>query len=390
MTYRFVMLAVVLALVLAFAGGALAQDGVSEADLALYDAAFANVPTSTNFEASLTQDISVADEEITQTFAASGGYVFDTAGAAALVSSLDPTAFADPANIDTMALAETLKSAINLADAELFLSADVEGVPPMDISLWFVDGAGYVDLGPILGTPGIYGVDLNSTIDMGAGMLASMDLEALLNEAMADTGAFGDAMGPFGDFIAVFSDPTRGAALDAATTPYVSFERGADDADGNAVFATTVDVGGMLSDEVVVDLLVPYIVAQQQLTAELSGDPSLMLDEETASTAMNALGDAFAEGGLVVEQTVVIDPNVVMVVTFTQNTNMTADVDVLGQAIASFGGMDAEDVEPVGTLVLSQTLTFTRSNINAVESIAAPADATLLSGQDLMDLMMGQ
>ncbi|MEO0561337.1 MAG: hypothetical protein AAF125_04450, partial [Chloroflexota bacterium] len=116
MSLRSVTLAVILAFVLALGGGVLAQGVLSDEDQALYDAAFSNLPTSTNFEASILQDIVVDGEEISQTFTASGGYVFDSAAAAELAAGLDPAAFADPTAIDPTVIADTLKRALAVAD----------------------------------------------------------------------------------------------------------------------------------------------------------------------------------------------------------------------------------------------------------------------------------
>ncbi len=313
--------------------------GLAEADCAILTQsadAMAGVSSAT-FTLDLVMD---AGDQGNLNVSANGSFEADMAG-----MGLDATALAGLNSADPTAAMGVLKTVIQGFKGTLNLtmtgSSEV-GLPgDVNLDLVLVDGIGYMNfkkLSSLMGEQGDAmltgfgitewaGLDLVGAVDMLGGMAGEME--------MPETPEQGDT-----------------TALAEAVTKYVTISRGAD-VDGEAVFTTTVDLAGLISDPVFTDMMAAQGTEMTEANAE---EAMKMLD------------------GVVITATSNIDLE-----TFYQ-TAISFDFSISGEALAASGG------DAPSALNLSGGLTF--DNFNAAPAVVAP-EGPVATIMDLMNMFGG-
>lgn len=312
--------------------------GLSEADCAILQQsadAMAGV-TSATFTFDLNVD---AGDQGSLALAANGSFEADMAAL-----GLDATALAGLNSADPTAVFGVLKTVIQGVKATLNLTVSGTGSAalPADVNvdLILVDGIGYLNFkklavlaGPqgdqMLAGFGITewaGLDLVGAVDMMAGMGAEMG---------GATAAQPDS-----------------AAIQAVVANYVTVTRGAD-VDGEAVFTTTVDLAGFMSDPAF---------------AELMAAQGTEIGEEEAAMAMQMME------GIVITAT-----STVNLETFFQ-TSTAFEFSLSGEVLAMAGADAPSALSIVGTVNFD--------NFNAAPAITAP-EGPVATIMDLMQMAQG-
>jgi hypothetical protein len=334
----------VLALV-AFGGSAMAQDPIcgslTGADCEVLTQAAAAQAGLNSATFTFTLDIAVGEQAIPLT--GDGSFAVDPAVKAEL-EAIDPaTLSADP----TAAL-NVLGTALKGFDASLNVNA--MGMP---LELLLVDGIGYLNfesLAPMLGgaeagiPAGWAGLDLNGAVEMMGPMLQGMDMSEMQNQV----------------------DPAQQEALMAAVSQNVTVVRG-DDVDGQAVFVSTFDFGGLLQNEAFLGMVMAQAAPGQELTEEQLAQVNQML---------TAMGE-----GINISFTQNID------LTTYYTTGFTFDFDLDGATLAAAAASIGEDAGPMEDISVVFDLDF--ADFNAAPALSAPAGAQVSTIQELMGAMGG-
>jgi hypothetical protein len=334
----------VLALV-AFGGSAMAQDPVcgsltgADCDVLTQAAAAQAELSSATF--TFTLDIAVGEQAIPLT--GDGSYSFDPAVKAEL-EAIDPATL----QTDPTAALNVLGTALKGFDGSLNINA--MGLP---LELILVDGVGYLNfeaLAPMLGgaqagvPAGWAGLDLNGAVEMMAPMLQGMDMSEMQTQV----------------------DPAQQDALMAAVSNNVTVVRG-EDVDGQAVFVSTFDFGGLLQDEAFLGLVMAQAAPGQELTEEQLAQMNEML---------SAMGN-----GINISFTQTID------LTTYYTTGVSFDFDLDGATLAAAAASVGEETGPVDDISIVLDLDF--ADFNAAPALSAPAGAQVSTIQELMGAMGG-
>ncbi len=340
----FVCMLMVLALV-AFGGSAMAQDPVcgslTGADCEVLTQAAAAQAGLNSATFTFTLDIAVGEQAIPLT--GDGSFSVDPAVKAEL-AAIDPASL----SADPTAALNVLGTALKGFDASLNVNA--MGLP---LELVLVDGVGYLNfesLAPMLGgaqagvPAGWAGLDLNGAVEMMGPMLQGMDM----SEAQAQV------------------DPAQQEALMAAVSQNVTVAR-AEDVEGQAVFVSTFDFGGLLQNEAFLGLVMAQAAPGQELTEEQLAQVNQML---------TAMGE-----GVNVSFTQNID------LTTYYTTGFTFDFDLDGATLAAAAASVGEEAGSVEDISVSLKLNF--ADFNAAPALSAPAGAQVSTFQELMGAMGG-
>jgi hypothetical protein len=335
----------VLALV-AFSAPAMAQDpmcgALSAADCEVLTQAQAAQAGLTSATFDFTLDIAVGAQTVPLT--GDGSFAIDPAVMAEL-AAVDPTALSsDPTAALTLA-GNALKA------IDLTLNVNAMGIP---LNLLMVDGIGYLNfetLAPMLGGAGAgvptgwAGLDLSGAIEMMGPMLSGMDMSQLDSAQV---------------------DPAQQQALTNAVMQHVEIARSAD-VDGEAVFTSTFDFGGLLQDEAFLDTIMSQATSGQELT-----------EEQLAQ--VNSMMAAMSEGiNLSFTQTIDLTTH--------YTTGISFDFDLDGATLTAAAASMGETSAPVEDISFSLDLNL--ADFNAAPAVTAPAGAPVSTIMDLMGAMGG-
>jgi len=312
--------------------------GLAEADCAILTQsadAMASVSSAT-----FTLDLSLdAGDQGNMDVVAEGSFEADMAA-----MGLDATALAGLNASDPTAAMGVLKTLIQgfkgtmnvtlTGSSELGLPGDV------NLDLVLVDGIGYMNFKKLATLAGPQGDQMLT--GFGITEWAGLDLVGAVD-------MLGGMAGEMGDMTAEQPDT---AAVTEAVVNYISITRGAD-ADGEAVFTTTIDLAGLISDPAFAD-----IMAAQ----------GTEMTEDNAAEAMKVLE------GVVITSTSTID-----LTTFFQ-TSIAFDFAISGEALAMSGGTAPS------ALNLSGNIAF--DNFNAAPAVVAP-EGPVATIMDLMNMFGG-
>ena len=248
------------------------------------------------------------------------------------------------------------------ADLINALMMGAEGAPEipssLTLNLLLVDGVGYLNVDPLaallgedaaaMGLPaGWAGIDL-------AGAMAMSVEQALDMDALLDPDAMAELSDP--NFINQFASVTRiedGAASDGAAT---------------ARFQTTINYVDLMSSEAMQQIMIQSMQTQGQ---EMSAEEVEMI------TGM--LSGMYQGMSLVSVVSVGLNDGLLRAQEMTLNWDLSA---VMGMAGAPSDGTEV----PMLNLVIGYEL----SNFNSGITISAPADAPVVSAEELMGMGMGQ
>lgn len=351
-------------LVLCIGSVAFAQDApfcgdLSADDCTLYTTATTTSPSSASFSANL--DITVENAPDTTgpvTISLAVGGAYSGLDAAAMTGmSMDTT--------DPMAAITALPALLRSFDGELNLTlsvpAEVATGMPSEISLELslVDGIGYINfdtLAPLLGSSaggltGWGGVDLAGAVEQLGPMLAGQ----------LDPAALGATTGGL--------DPNLITNLLQAVNDndYVTLSR-IEDADGYAVFVSTVDFAALSADPAFMELITASMQSQgQQLTPE-------------QMTQMQEMMPALL-GGITFASSTVIDPatNTVVAGAF--------ELTVNGETIDAVAAQAGEPTDsPTPNISVAGVIEY--ADINTA-TVVAPEGAQVVPLDQLMGLAMG-
>lgn len=376
--------------------------GLSEEDCDLYyDLQTGSIPLSTAFD--LTMDAAVTAEDSTFDFGvqASGGYVYDLANIDAYLESLEDLSIID---ISVGTIVDFLEEGMNSFDAELFLTvnppAEAAMFLPMDtieLDLWFVDGVAYADLTPLSAMmedpslEGVYGIDAFELIRMAlteatvGDLLDAMETGGMEMDGGGDAFAQGFQQG-FQQSFTPMAEPPEGFENVVTIT---RLENETVDGVELAVFETVVNIPALFEIEEI----------QQQVMANIPAEAGI--DEEMLIGALvNGLeGSQFTtverygldDSYLYSSESVIdftIDPTAFEALDGEMEMTDEEMGDVMegvGEATEEAGEMDA----PMQPITFNMTITFERSEIDALEEIVLPEGAQVVPAETLMQLAAG-
>lgn len=345
---KFVVSVLILAMLL-LGGTVFAQDacgGLSEADCAIVTASSQAMEGVNAATFNFTLNILAEGETLT----ISGNGAFDASG----LASVDASAFT---GTDVTAIFDALGAVVAGFSGDLSLSISAPasaGMPPIALELLLVDGVGYLNfesVGMLLG-----GADMLTAMGLPTGW-AGLDLVDTIEQIVALAGPqLGDLESQLGDQMGSMDQMDMSQFETFAQ--YGSITRQADEG-GNAVFVSTIDMGGIFSDPAFLPLL------QAQLAAQ--GTDLSEAEMAQVMEMLPALASAFD-------------------VTLTQRINLTTSfltgadfvVAIDGAALAALGGGDVSDVTISGSISLA--------NHNAAPAITAPAGAPVATFMQLLGL----
>ncbi|MEL6268431.1 MAG: hypothetical protein AAFR22_01345 [Chloroflexota bacterium] len=286
-----------------------------------------------------------------------------------------------------------LEAGVDAFDGELFIEvtppamfAFMLPVETVDLDLWLVDGVGYVDLTP-LGLlaedptiAGIYGVDALQAMRDAMGMVT---LGQIFDEMDGDDMDGGDF--DFDDFN--FEDnegfqqfqnqlESQEAFQDADVLgEFITFTRMEDsEVDGVAVavFQTEVDFAALFASEAVLEAIEANIPEEDMEDVDIETLIPALQESIAGSTFVVTESYGLGDGILyasALEANIIVDPAPFMA--------MEAGMSDMGTADAMI------EEEPIQVEV---SIDLIRFDINALEEVTVPADATILTTEDLMQM----
>ncbi|MBI5671533.1 MAG: hypothetical protein HZC41_26375 [Chloroflexi bacterium] len=242
---------------------------------------------------------------------------------------------------------------LTLPDELVALAEQSETALPstLAVDLMLVDGVGYINLSslaealPEAGIPsGWYGLEiaklLGNVMEMSMSELEDLDMSGF------DPSTFSQ-----------FYDP-------AFLESYLKLERLAD-SDGAAVFQMTMDMAALMENPAFRDLMKQQMEATGQTMSEADVDAALeMVARMYEGLDMQAI------------YTINLNDSTMRGMDMTFNWDMASLMDAVGESAAA---------APVITMNLSATY----SDFNAAPAITAPADATVMTAEEAMQMFMG-
>jgi hypothetical protein len=379
----------------------LAQDdleycgSLSEEDCALLNSAAPSLPDSTAFEATFVMDVTAPEEEaFAFTMSAAGGYVMDPAE---LEDALEAVADLSILEFNLDNALDIADATINSFDGELLITINppADAAPPMfqsiPLNLWLVDGVGYVDLSPVAmfdpSFDGVFGMDIIDTVRFGLSEVTIGDLLEAGEDMTFDFEDFGELNAEdfnFGQQQVQLTDEEGIAFLEETMT----LERLEDTEIGGspvAVFEFAFDVPALFSSQ-------PFMEGFEMNAPEEAG----MTAEEFSEVMVEAVGE---DSTFVINYYVGLEDNFTYGIDLSMNLDL--DIAVLEAAFdeGMMDDMDASEEDTDGetmdeemmspVLDFNFAFTFTRSNINGLESIELPENAVVVTIEELLEQMMG-
>ncbi|MCC6615519.1 MAG: hypothetical protein IT320_18745 [Anaerolineae bacterium] len=358
---RYLLLALLLIFVLLSSGLALAQDDMQgvycgalseqDCDLLMRNKDFAL--SSAHIDFSFNMDLTAENESFSLSGTGSGAFV----GAPALTTSLQDM---QPA-ITTLQQIELAVNVMRDLDAEMTLSITVPesmaelpaDVDSIDLEVKLVDGIGYVNLdtlAPLMGSAGE-----NTQMQGWAGLDIVGLLDALMEEhpeLFESMGSSTQTLDP--ELIMQFQNPER-------IKDYVDIQRTSADGAPVAVFETTVDMAALVDDPAFTELML------QAMEAQVESQPGLTEAER--------------------QQAVEIGLGVVkhMTVSATQAIDAETAATVSMDVNVSFDNSE-QPSDDFGVMMMDVNFNLAYDDVNAVESIEAPEDATVLPVETLLQM----
>ena len=346
--------------------------GAEDCDLYYSLSYGAEMPSSAAFGLDFEMAASVEDASMNEEFEMAlffdGAYVVDEEAIDMAVKEFGATPLLD---VSAGTFLDLMRGTVSGFDAEL--SVDYEfpaefGVPPVGpVTVWLVDGVGYIDLAPFAAfdpsLEGVYGVNLFDLIEVPLQQVRMSDIMAAF-EGMGGTGYDPEARNaleglgenPFSNFMPAMMTPED-------VMSFVTMERVEDaNIDGRdvAVFVTTVDLSAMMESEAVA--AVAYQSAMQ------SGMPDSISEADFSA--------AFAEA---LDGTVVVTESLDLETGLNLQTTMEADLTMDIAPIAEMAGEQEE-----GTVTMTMVWDFALSDIDNVDAIEVPADAEIIPAEALL------
>jgi hypothetical protein len=369
-------------LLLSLSGMVFAQSDASCLDLdaedcALFEMLQANttMPESTAMRVSITGDLAADDETAAFAVDVYGAYTTDEAAAEAAIDTFESIALLDLSPRDMLNLLEGLVSAW---DAEL--SFDLSAIPEAQmflggetIDLYVVDGVAYIN-SPLLALAmddptieGVYGIDVFEALDYALADITVGDLG--LFESMEELGGprgvnqgFNEA---FMDSFNQFSASQNFTEADFAD--FVTLTRLEDETfEGEtvAVFASTVDIAGMLAAPAIRDAM------NANMNMQGMGDPEM---EAQMAEMMNEMFDGLAAS--LAGSTVTVVQKWGLDTGYLVGADMALDVMLDVDEMNAAMGMPTDD-DDVATFNLD--IRFTLEDVNQIDAIDLPADAQIV------------
>jgi hypothetical protein len=388
-------LLVVLALLLGTFGTTFAQDAMPEpfcGDLAAEDcdllkASQAAMMDVSSYTASATYDAMLAGipglpaEEVNVNVAVDGAFAMGEAAVAAgkMFAGQDQQAVTEMLAEDPQPLVDLISD----MDMDMVLSAEMTPelaeafsaqagttVPDaLSVGLKLVDGVLYADLTEIAplapGTPeGWVGIPLAEALQMAA-----------------DQGAFAEAAAQM-DASSV--DPSVATSLAIQSMlmgenkmfeEFMSVERVEDDAAGNAVFESSVDISGLVSSPAFADL-----IKQLVASGALGADAPTETDIDQGLQMLGMFGPMlFAD--LYIGSTVAINPEDMLVYEYASGVSW--DLAGLLQ-MAAMSGQLPEGLDPNAPVAVEFWTAVSNSGFNEPVTVEAPADAMMIPLEAMM------
>lgn len=393
---------------LAIAGTVSAQDDMdmdalefcgdlSAEDCTLYYDAFENtsIPSSSSFDSETSFTFSIDGvQPISASLGLSGSYLVGEPNYDALYS----TTLLDFAVADFI---DAFDEGLSSFDADLSITVSAPqlaffvGSESVTLDLYLVDGVGYVDFTPLaflLGVEGTYGMDIPDVIRFGLESVTIGDIADAIEFALllAESTGLGLDMG----------DDMMGD--DMAMDPMAQF---------NSSFQQGLEIGMGLTEEEAIAFAEDVSDLTRLDNAEVDGVDAAVFELRVDLAAFTA-SELFLEGievGLQGQdvpftaeelQTILVESfNDDSAITFTtfideaegsilrSETSVNFDYDV--QAFLAGLGEEFEEGETVEPLVFTLDTFFQRSDVNAVESIELPEGASVVTVQDVLDLLSG-
>ena len=325
-----------------------AMQGLTSADFSLnFDFTAENIPDMPT------------TEPLTVSLTGAGSFSGDIAAA-----GQPPTDTSDP-SVALTYLADVLANAsfkldltINIPPTLAAMSGSSSIPSTIPINVVLVNGEGYLDfdaLAPVVEASGSdtssmpqgwVGINLVEAINQFAPMMAQMASMATQEAGSADLSS-------------LMQDPT-------VFNQYLTIERGPD-ANGEAVFNTTIDLAGLLND--------PTFQGVMQQQAEMAGGAQAEQGIAMASMMANSMD-------LTVTETIGLSDNFVHSVTM----DFTFDMSALMSAMSSESTASADTQAPP---VVKVHFDYALSNFNSAAAITVPEGATLIPLEQLMGGSMG-
>lgn len=390
-------LLVVLALLLGTFGTTFAQDDMPEpfcGDLAAEDcdllkASQAAMMDVTSYMASATYDAMLAGipglpvEEVNVNVAVDGAFAIGEAATAAskMFAGQDQQAVTEMLAEDPQPLVDLISD----TDMDMVLSAEMTpelaeafsaqagiAVPDaLSVGLKLVDGVLYVDLTEIAplapGTPeGWIGIALGEMLQMAADQGVFAETVAQLDASSVDP--------------SIATSMALQSVLmgdNAMFEEFMSIERVEDDADGNAVFESSIDISGLVASPAFADL-----IKQLVASGALGADTPTEADIDQSLQMLGMFGPMlFAD--LNIGSIVAISPEDLFVYEYV--SGISWDLAGLLQ-MAAASGLLPEGFDPNAPVAVDFQTTVSNYDFNQPAMIEAPADAMMIP----LEAMMGE